>query len=152
MIKSHKMGSNFLLVLAVSLGLQNLSLATDPQNYAKMGTELWKTLATRQSANLPPELLPYYIFTDGESLSIVPQAFVAGFRAREASPIKVVVPGPKTSEESHKYPILSLGDFLKKNAPHVNMVTDKNPAQPNMLNIYVSSEGIPTTKENMSKE
>jgi hypothetical protein len=152
MTRTKKLVRTICCALSVLLVLPPPASAVDPLNYAKMGTELWKTLASRQSSGLSPELLPYHIFTDGENLVIIPQAFVAGFRTRESNPIKLVVPGQKTSEESDKYRVLPLGDFLKKNQANIHMVTAKNPPQPNMLNIYASPDGVPTTRGNISQE
>jgi hypothetical protein len=122
-------------------------LADDPQNYAKMGSRLWNALASRQSEQLPPELLPYYVFTDGDSLAIIPKAFVAGFRVSNSNPLAVVLPGPKTAAESEKYRLLTMSQFLEKNSMFVNKVGVNNPARQGMLNIYMSSAGVPTTRQ-----
>lgn len=126
--------------------------AADPSSYAKMGTPLWQLLSERQTENIPAELIPFYVFTDGENLVVIPQAFVANYNVNIENPIKLVVPGPETIEESGKYPLLSVPQFMDKNKNFVNKVTSSNPVRPNMLNIYTTSMGTPTTVDHVGRK
>lgn len=143
--------TGWLLVVAALVTVVSSSLAEDPSAYAKMGTPLWSLLSERQTENMKPELVPFYVFTDGEGIVVVPQAFVASYSVGRENPVKLVIPGPQTVAESEKYPLLTLSQFMEKNAAHVNKVTSSNPVRANMLNIYTTDIGTPTTVLHMGK-
>jgi len=144
--------SNAAIALVICAFCSSPLRATDPSSYAKMGTPLWQLLSDRQTENTPADLIPFYVFTDGENLVVIPQAFVANYNVNIENPIKLVIPGPETIEESGKYPLLSVPQFMTKNQNFVNKVTSSNPVRPNMLNIYTTSMGTPTTVEHIGRK
>jgi hypothetical protein len=143
-----------LAVIATVSIVQHLTpaLAEDPASYAKMGSPLWQVLSDRQTENLPSSLIPFFVFTDGESLTVAPQAFVANYNVNQDNPIRLVLPGAETIAESDKYPILTLVQFMEKNKNFVNRVTASNPVRSNMLNVYTTNLGNPTTVEHMGRK
>lgn len=128
------------------------SRAEDPSAYAKMGSPLWSLLSTRLSENTSATLVPFYVFTDGKNLTVIPQAFVANYSVSQENPIKLVLPGPSTVAESDKYPLLTIPQFLEKNRNSVNKVTSSNPVKSGMLNVYTTNMGTPTTVEHIGKK
>lgn len=141
--------ADVLASLALGFSLSSLALAEDPTTYSRMGSPLWTLLTERQTEAIPAELLPFYVFTDGESLTVIPRAFTANFNVSEKNPIKIVLPGPETIAESEKYPLLSVSQFIEKNRSFVNKVTSKNPVRTGMLNVYTTDLGTPTTVAHM---
>lgn len=141
-------------IVSTSLFLisSRVSRAEDPSAYAKMGSPLWTLLSTRLSENTSADLVPFYVFTDGKNLTVIPQAFVANYSVAQENPVKLVVPGPSTVAESDKYPVLTISQFLEKNRNSVNKVTASNPVKSGMLNVYTTNMGTPTTVEHLGKK
>lgn len=146
-----KSARRLVVCFSVLLACATAQAQEDPSAYAKMGSGLWNALARRQVEGLPSHLLPFFVFTDGKSLTIAPQAFVASYDTPPSNPIKRVLPGPGTVADSGKYPVIPLKSFMQANASHVNAVTQSRPVKTGVLNIYTTTLGNPTTVEFMGK-
>ena len=139
------------LAFAAMLSCLGSAALADPCDYANPGEPLWQAISDRYDAGDDIGGFAYYVFTDGENVSVISKSFVAAYESASGNPIKLVTPSPETIRHSSGLEVVSPQTFLDSNSAHVNRVTKSNPVKAGKLNVFVDDTGALTSVAGMGE-